>query len=202
MIPALIIGNGTTRKEFDLDRISDPGLFITYSCGIAYKDFKNGIPDYHVTVEQYRKEQLEFNNLDHILFPQTDIDHYELVEYHGSKHRFNSIQSLPRNNTGMFAMKCAILDGCEQIYILGFDSLIKSDNKQSTSNCFEGREETRTRVEDNINRAQYLDWFCMHNILHKFIFVFPASDYEYHTITAPNVEAWTYDAFEEMLNET
>jgi hypothetical protein len=195
---AIIVGNGTSRSSFDLNKI--PLLSEVYSCGVAYKGLKNlnRINLYNVTIEEYRKKMLEEANLfssSRILFPDVIEDHVESSLYHGHT------GPRPRSNTGMYAMKCAILNGNSIIYILGFDSLIKNDTKQSISNMFDGAAETRTNAKDNPNRIRYLDWFMSHNNLVDFVFVFD-KQYEFYNCQSTNMHGLSYELFEkELINE-
>ncbi len=195
---AIIVGNGTSRSSFDLNRISLQSE--VYSCGIAYKGFENlnRVNLFNVTIEEYRKKMLEEVNLfssSRILFPDVIEDHLESSLYHGHA------GPRPRSNTGMYAMKCAILNGNSIIYILGFDSLIKDDTEQSISNMFEGAAQTRTNASDNPNRIQYLDWFMSHNNLVDFVFVFD-KQYEFYNCQSTNMHGLSYELFEkELINE-
>ena len=192
---AIIVGNGTTRDSFDLNKI--PLNNEVYSCGIAYEGFDNlDRPRlYNVTIEEYRKKMLEDSKLfsdSQILFPDLLEDHLESSLYHGHT------GPRPRSNTGMWAMKCAIFSGNSILYILGFDSLIKDDTEQSISNMFEGAAETRTNAADNPNRIRYLDWFMSHNIFTDFVFVFD-KQYDFYDCKSPNMHGLSYELFEKAL---
>ena len=83
---ATIIGNGTSRSSFDLNKI--PLQSEVYSCGVAYKGLKdlNRTNLYNVTIEEYRKKMLVEANLfssSRILFPDVIEDHIESSLYHG-----------------------------------------------------------------------------------------------------------------------
>jgi hypothetical protein len=192
---AIIVGNGTSRSSFDLNRIALQTE--VYSCGIAYKGFENlnRVNLFNVTIEEYRKKMLEEVNIfssSRILFPDVIEDHLESSLYHGHT------GPRPRSNTGMYAMKCAILNGNSIIYILGFDSLIKDDTEQSVSNMFDGAAQTRTNARDNPNRIQYLDWFMSHNNLVDFVFVFD-KQYDFYNCKSTNMHGLSYKLFEKEL---
>ena len=192
---AIIIGNGTSRVDFDLNRI--PVKNEVYSCGVAYEGFEdlNRVNLYNVTIEEYRKKMLEDSKLfsnSRILFPDEIEDHVESSLYHGHT------EARPRSNTGMYAMKCAMFNGNTILYILGFDSLIKNDTAQSISNMFEGAAETRTNAADNPNRIRYLDWFMTHNLFTDFVFVFD-KQYDFYGCKSPNMHGMSYEQFEKVL---
>lgn len=204
MTRAIIVGNGTTRKNFDLNKLrnlideefpSDPNVFF---CGVAHRDVSDISVlkelSYNCTVEDYRREMLKEDGVvsDFLLYPKTSDDHYEDPKFHGRT------TNLPRSNTGMFAMKQAILRGYVDLYILGFDSLIKDDTEQSISNMFEGKPETRASAADNPNRIRYLDWFCQHNMLCSFTFVFD-KNYEFYDVAADNIKVISYERFEDEV---
>ena len=188
---AIIVGNGTTRKNYDLNTLPDVSTFL---CGIAHREMNlttlAGHKIYHVTVEEYRKDMLLEDGISEsdILFPVDSVDHVEDPRYH------NRFTNIPRNNSGMFAMKKAIQYGNTELSILGFDSLIQNDAKQSISNMFEGKPETRARAEDNPNRIRYLDWFCLHNMFVNFYFVFD-KEYEFYDVNANNIHVISYERF-------
>ena len=192
---AVIIGNGTTRQNFNLNNLVNKENLLIYSCGVAYKGFDDpNKVDYHVTIEEYRRDQLEKEDQSPRIYPEDIEDHVESMFYHGHA------GPRPRSNTGMFAMKCAIRTGCSVLYILGFDSLIKNDETQSISNMFKGKAETRTRAADNPNRIRYLDWFMSHNHLVDFIFVFD-KQYEFYRCQSNNMHGLSYSMFEKMLTD-
>lgn len=189
MTIALVIGNGTSRRGFDLNELP---FLPTYLCGIAHREINE--PMYnrkHVTVEEYRRDMLLDDGIaeEDIFYPEPgSVDHVEDPRFHGRMH------DIPRNNSGMFAMKTAILNGATNLYILGFDSFIKDDLEQSVSNMFEGKPETRARAEDNPNRIRYLDWFCNHNMLVQFNFVFD-KEYDFYEVEANNIRIISYERF-------
>lgn len=203
MTRAVIVGNGTTRKDFDLNKLSwfvdeDSLIPNVFFCGVAHRDVSDISVlkelSYNCTVEDYRREMLKEDGVvsDFLLYPETSDDHYEDPKFHGRT------TNLPRSNTGMFAMKQAILRGYVDLYILGFDSLIKDDTEQSISNMFEGKPETRASAADNPNRIRYLDWFCRHNMLCSFTFVFD-KNYEFYDVTADNIKVMSYERFEDEV---
>jgi len=187
---AFIIGNGTSREGFHLDNLRGETI---YSCGIAHRGFTRPIqPTWHVTVEKYRQDMLIMEdgiNPDVIRFPVDLEEHHELPEYHPGTH---DPHQRPRNNAGMYAMTCAIRDGYTDLYILGFDSLILDNKDKAVSNMFTGRPETRTRFEDNANRARYLNWFMDHNVLCHFTYMFD-TEHDFYPLRGGNVGIIDYE---------
>lgn len=185
---AFIIGNGTSRRDFDVTRLIGESI---YCCGMSFTEFPRN--EWYcldpVTVEPYRLEMMSEKGLEaaDIRYPK-DVDHFEMMEYHGH------MGPRPRNNAGMFAMMEAIRDGYLDLYILGFDSLIEGDDEQGVSNMYTGRQETRTVAADNVSRYRYLQWFINHNILGSFTFVFPKG-VNLRPLSGNNVDAITYELF-------
>lgn len=182
---AFIIGNGISRKGFDLNKLKDK---TTIGCNGIYNEFT---PKFIVAIDDVYIDILYNSD-----FPQ----HRLLIppEYE----RFEMNNSGRRSNAGMNAMLEAIKKGNTTLYCLGFDFLIK-DKDKSLSNIFEGQEgygpETKANYTDNLNRVQYLNWFTKQYPDIEFIFVLPRSDLEIHDLTSPNISGIFYDDFEKEV---
>jgi len=162
---AFIIGNGESRKNFDLSSID--GVSPIFGCNALYRTFK---PDWLVAVDQGMMDEISSSDfpVEYTLFPRSKAEEYEPADMHPGRNRY------PRNNSGMYAMQRAIEKNYNVLICLGFDFLI-NDNHFSCSNLFAGTAnygpETRAQVEDNAGRIRYLEWFARKNKDVVFIFV-------------------------------
>lgn len=161
MSKALIIGNGPTRKVYDLVGYKS----TTYGCNALYRDF---YPTYLVAIDEpIIKEILDNVPAEYkpnVLIPP-NFQRFESLEY-SKAHR--------RNNAGMVAMQYAIDAGHTHLECIGFDFLI-ADREASVDNVYSGSTcyENKATVNDNVGRLNYLKWFCKQNPEVQFEFIFP-----------------------------
>ena len=163
--PAFIIGNGESRRNFDLNDIK--GVAPIYGCNALYRDFS---PDWLVAVDEGVIDEINSSNFpkESTLFPRSKAEEYEPADMHPGRNRY------PRNNSGMYAMQRAIEKDHNVLLCLGFDFLI-NDSYLSCTNLFAGTKnygaETHANFEDNAGRIRYLEWFARKNKDVVFIFV-------------------------------
>jgi len=163
--PAFIIGNGESRRNFDLNDIK--GVAPIYGCNALYRDFS---PDWLVAVDEGVIDEINSSNFpkESTLFPRSKAEEYEPADMHPGRNRY------PRNNSGMYAMQRAIEKDHNVLLCLGFDFLI-NDSYLSCTNLFAGTKnygaETHANFEDNAGRIHYLEWFARKNKDVVFIFV-------------------------------
>ena len=163
--PAFIIGNGESRRNFDLNDIK--GVAPIYGCNALYRDFS---PDWLVAVDEGVIDEINSSNFpkSRTLFPRSKAEEYEPADMHPGRNRY------PRNNSGMYAMQRAIEKDHNVLLCLGFDFLI-NDSYLSCTNLFAGTKnygaETHANFEDNAGRIRYLEWFARKNKDVVFIFV-------------------------------
>jgi hypothetical protein len=163
--PAFIIGNGESRRNFDLNDIK--GVAPIYGCNALYRDFS---PDWLVAVDEGVIDEINSSNFpkESTLFPRSKAEEYEPADMHPGRNRY------PRNNSGMYAMQRAIEKDHTVLLCLGFDFLI-NDSYLSCTNLFAGTKnygaETHANFEDNAGRIRYLEWFARKNKDVVFIFV-------------------------------
>lgn len=163
--PAFIIGNGESRRNFDLNDIK--GVAPIFGCNAIYRDFS---PDWLVAVDQGVIDEISSSNfpIEYTLFPRSKAEEYEPADMHPGRNRY------PRNNSGMYAMQRAIEKDHNVLLCLGFDFLI-NDSYLSCTNLFAGTKnygaETHANFEDNAGRIRYLEWFARKNKDVVFIFV-------------------------------
>lgn len=163
--PAFIIGNGESRRSFDLNDIKS--VAPIFGCNAIYRDFS---PDWLVAVDEGVIDEISSSNfpIEYTLFPRSKAEEYEPADMHPGRNRY------PRNNSGMYAMQRAIEKDYNVLLCLGFDFLI-NDSYLSCTNLFAGTKnygaETHANFEDNAGRIRYLEWFARKNKDIVFIFV-------------------------------
>jgi hypothetical protein len=192
MNTAFIIGNGTSRKEFDLTRLKPYGT--VFGCNALYRDFpNNSFPDYIVSIDDGIITEIEGSGFPSRRFIVPPIDErWEPAECNVNR---------PRSNAGMNAMREAIKMDHEQLICLGFDFLIQDDN-QLLSNIYDGTdnygESTRASARDNPGRVNYLQWLVREHPEVDFIFIFP----DIKNITKIVGENVYFNTYENLLKHT
>ena len=159
MNPAVIIGNGVTRKHIELNKLK--GQAPLYGCNALYREF---MPDFLVAIDNGMIEEIQTR------LPLKNCQAIIPEE----QHRYEE-NTGRRNNAGMIAMKTAIDHGHDVLYCLGFDFILSGDI--SVDNVFKNTDnygpETHAREEDNFHRVRYLEWFASQHKNTTFIFVVP-----------------------------
>ena len=130
---AAIIGNGSSRLQFNLNLLKHPSGLLgaktlqTYGCNAIYRDFT---PDFLVATGNNITEEISKNNFvnDHIVY--TSAIH--MLEY---PNKFYLIPFDPYADAGTTAMYIAAFDGHKRIYLLGFDG---QDSVESNNNIYAG----------------------------------------------------------------
>lgn len=174
---AVIVGNGTTRKAFNLSEFRKQGPI--FGCNALYREFE---PDWLVAIDDKIVNEILSSNFPKEKFIITPFEEqFEPAV-------FNPYQ--PRNNAGMIAMDAAIKRGYNDLICIGFDFLI-ADEALNASNIYDGTSgygpETRGSLQDCINRTYFLDWFASHHPDVTFTFLFPIGEYQFRSLNAQNV---------------
>lgn len=174
---AIIIGNGTSRRDIDLKELT--GQAPIYGCNALYRDFDDW--DYLVCFDQgivteVRNSHYPFKGT--VIVPPADL-HFEDAEYSPQRRR---------SNAGMLAMREAIQRKSKILYCLGFDFLLEGE--VSVDNVYKNTlnygPETHANMSDNYYRIKYLTWFAEKHSDCKLIFVFPDGS-KRKTVDAENV---------------
>jgi hypothetical protein len=192
MNTAFIIGNGTSRKGFDLTRLKPYGTI--FGCNALYRDYPDhSIPDFLVSIDDGIIAEIEGSDFPSKRFIVPPMDErWEPSECNIGR---------PRSNAGVNAMREAIKMGHDQLICLGFDFLI-ADRDQSVSNVYDGTDnygmEVRARAEDNPGRVNYLQWLVRSNPDVDFIFIFP----EGLTISSLSGKNVFVNSYENLLKHT
>ena len=164
---AIIIGNGSSRKEIDLNNLVGKGTI--YGCNALYRDFEGW--DYLVAIDDRMIDEIKTTEKmlpGKAIFPDED-ERWESAEYSPQRRR---------SNAGMNAMLEAIRNGSDVLYCLGFDFIIAG--KESVDNVYQDSKnyepETQAGLHQaNYYRIKYLEWFAQQYPKVKFVFVIPDS---------------------------
>lgn len=191
-IRAIVIGNGESRKGFDLDRLKDE---TTFGCNALYRDWW---PSYLIALDERMVQEILHSDYPEETFVEPpESEKWEPAEVNPNR---------PRSNAGVIAINEALAHGFTQIYCMGFDFLIR-DKDKSTSNLYDGTPcygmETRAVYGDNMNRARFLLHVILHNPKAQFNFVLPEDDKDNIIIAKDKVENFdtmSYEEFEQCLN--
>ncbi len=193
--PAFIIGNGESRREFDINDIR--GVTPIFGCNALYREF---YPDWLVAIDEKMISEITLSDfpLEFALFPRTLAEEYEPEGCHPGR------TSLPKNNSGMYAMQRAIEKNYNVLICLGFDFLI-NDRNLSTTNMFAGTQnygpETHANFEDNAGRIHYLKWFANKHPSVNFIFVLE-DKFSKVKIELKNIFIISYDTLKLNISDT
>lgn len=194
---AFIIGNGPSRKKFDLKLLKHHGTI--FGCNALYRDYpKFDIPDFLVAIDDIIIKEITSSKFpkERVIIPPEDERHEDAA--------YNPYARL-RSNAGVNAMLEAIKLGYKELYCLGFDFMLKSPQR-SLGNIYDGTNaygpETRSRYVDNMNRVKYMEFIAKKYKFVQFKFVvpqYPNKD-EYHILNANNVNGIFYETFTKFLN--
>lgn len=185
MKQALIVGNGPSRKGFDLNSMK--GRIPIFGCNALYRDFE---PDYLVAIDDDMISEIQSSDFPQERFILPPIqDRYEPQELHGA-------HMPPRSNAGAVAVLEAVKRGHKDLYLIGFDFLI-ADDASSTANVYHGTQnygpETHCNLMDSRNRFRYFDWILQKNQDVYFSLVFPPL--KVYGFERPNFRVITYENF-------
>lgn len=111
---ALIIGNGKSRLQFDLDQLQQ--LFTTYGCNALYRDF---IPDHLIALDRFMAYEILDNKIDQQtkFYSQNDST---FDRYKNSKINY-VICDRRLGDSGSSAMRLAGINKHKNVYMIGFD---------------------------------------------------------------------------------
>ena len=186
MNTAFVIGNGTSRKGFELTKLKPYGT--VFGCNALYRDYPDySFPDFIVSIDDGIISEIEHSDFPSKRFIVPPMDErWEPAECNVGR---------PRSNAGVNAMREAIKMGHDQLICLGFDFLI-ADREQSVSNVYDGTDnygmEVRANANDNPGRINYVAWLTRTNPNIDFIFVFPDGA-TVNTISGKNVFINSYE---------
>jgi hypothetical protein len=134
---AYIIGNGPSRKSFDLESLRSTGQ--TYGCNAIYRDFK---PDFLFSVDAKMSREI------------ADSKIWEQVTCYAPSLEVNRNKGLhlipmnPHYTSGNTAIHTSIIHGHKNVYLLGFD--FREYGKDKFNNIYQGTENYGERHSDQI----------------------------------------------------
>lgn len=191
---AVIVGNGTSRRGYDLKKFSHK--MPVWGCNALYREWNlnsNPVPDYLVMVDDGIMREVGKSQFpqDRVVVPPYD-ERWEPKE--ANDHR-------PRMNAGMAAMNEAIKRGNKFLFCLGFDFLI-IEEAQSVSNIYDGTlnygPETRAQKDDTPNRINFLKWFMGKHQDVLFEFIYPSNTIV-NTMFEKNIRWASYPQLDDQL---
>lgn len=164
MNTAIILGNGPSRKQVDLDLLLGQGAI--FGCNALYRDWNKA--DFLVAIDDRMIEEIQTRlplKGTQAIFPPEE-ERFESADYSPRRRR---------SNAGMNAMWEAIKRGHNVLYCLGFDFILQGS--EATDNVYKGSKNyephTQSTTDDNYHRIKYLDWFARQHPETKFVMVIP-----------------------------
>lgn len=117
MNTACVIGNGTSRKTFDLEHIGN--TMKTYGCNALYRDY---IPDYLISMDWSIVEEILKNDIHHhTVFYTQDCAQFNSMPVE-RKENIHWLKNMARRlDSGNSALEVALSHEYETIYMIGFD---------------------------------------------------------------------------------
>ena len=137
---AYIIGNGPSRKGFDLDRLKDTGQ--TYGCNAIYRDF---MPDFIFSVDTKITVEMVANEVG-----LKTIHYAPSLEVNRTQHK-GMLHLIPHNPhwiSGNAAFWTAAVHGHKNIFLLGFD--FREYGKDKLNNIYQDTANYGERHSDTI----------------------------------------------------
>lgn len=162
---AYCIGNGPSRKEFDLNRLKETGQ--TYGCNALYRDF---MPDFIFSVDTRMTQQMVTDGVG------TKTIHYTPaleVNRKQSKGMLHLIPNNPHWISGNAAFWTAGVHGHKNIYLLGFDfreyGKGKLNNIYQNTDCYGERNDDKIfegwlkQFRDMLKMRPYVNYTVVHD---------------------------------------
>ena len=174
---AFIIGNGQSRKGYDLLELTAYG--VIFGCNALYRDYRPiyDAPDFLVAIDPNMITEIESSDFpsERVVIPPME-EQFEPAACNISR---------PRSNAGCNAILEAIKMGYDEIYILGFDFMIQNE-AYTVGNIYDGTNaygpETRASVVDAHRRLNYIEWIINEHPEVQFTFMFPNLGLTLHSL--------------------
>lgn len=192
---AYIIGNGPSRKDFDLTRLKETGQ--TYGCNALYRDFW---PDFIFSVDTKMTQQMVADEVGLKTFhyaPALEVNRKQ------SKGMLHLIPHNPHWISGNAAFWTAGVHGHKNIYLLGFD--FREYGKNQLNNIYQGTECYGERHDDKIFEGwlkQFRDMLKMRPYVNYTVVHDNPPDYLNYLQTGTdlgNSKVISYKEFEDIL---
>ena len=192
---AYIIGNGPSRKDFDLHRLKETGQ--TYGCNALYRDFW---PDFIFSVDTKMTQQMVADEVGLKTFhyaPALEVNRKQ------SKGMLHLIPNNPHWISGNAAFWTAGVHGHKNIYLLGFD--FREYGKNQLNNIYQDTECYGERNDDKIFEGwlkQFRDMLKMRPYVNYTVVHDNPPDYLNYLQTGTdlgNSKVISYKEFEDVL---
>ncbi len=192
---AYIIGNGPSRKDFDLHRLKETGQ--TYGCNALYRDFW---PDFIFSVDTRMTQQMVADEVGLKTFhyaPALEVNRKQ------SKGMLHLIPNNPHWISGNAAFWTAGVHGHKNIYLLGFD--FREYGKNQLNNIYQDTECYGERNDDKIFEGwlkQFRDMLKMRPYVNYTVVHDNPPDYLNYLQTGTdlgNSKVISYKEFEDVL---
>ena len=192
---AYCIGNGPSRKDFDLHTLKETGQ--TYGCNALYRDF---IPDFIFSVDTKMTMQMVEDQVG------TKTVHYAPALQVNRKESKGMIHLIPNNPhwiSGNAAFWTAGVHGHRNIYLIGYD--FREYGKGEQNNIYQDTEHYGERNDDNIFDGwlkQFRDMLKMRPYVNYTVVHDDPPEYMNHLQTGTdlgNSKVISYAEFEEVL---
>ena len=192
---AYVIGNGPSRKNFDLSRLKDTGQ--TYGCNAIYRDF---IPDFIFSVDAKMTMQMTEDKVG-----QQTIHYGPSLEVN-RKNNKGMIHLIPNNPhwiSGNAAFWTAGVHGHKNIYLLGFD--FREYGKGELNNIYQDTVCYGERHGDQVFEGwlkQFRDMLKMRPYVNYTVVHDNPPEYLHHLQTGidhGNSKVISYEEFEKVL---
>lgn len=195
MNEACVIGNGTSRIGFNLEEIH--ALMTTYGCNALYRDF---MPNYLIS--------MDYSMVDEILKARV---HYQTIFWTQHANRVDDLErkgepinffwgQKETNDSGNSALRLALKNGHETVYMLGFDY---STDPSTLPNVYAG---TPNYAKNHMWPAASMRDTQWGNRLRRILRDFPkqkvirVNGTKSLQIDLPNYSEITIEQFKELLN--
>jgi hypothetical protein len=190
---AYIIGNGPSRKGFDLNQLKDSGQ--TYGCNALYRDFK---PDFLFSVDAKMSREISESKI-----WQHGVNCYAPSLEVNRNEGLNLIPHNPHYTSGNQAIWTATVHGHRNIYLLGFD--FREYGKGELNNIYQDTKNYGERHSNTIFAEWYAQFrkiikqrpYCRFTVVHD-----NPPDYFNHMQTGvdlKNTELMDYETFREKV---
>ena len=194
---AYCIGNGPSRKNFDLNKLKATGQ--TYGCNALYRDF---IPDYIFSIDSpITLEMVKAKVYEQCIHYSTSL---EVNRYpKGGQSHLHLIPNNPRWICGNQAFWTAGVHGHKNIYLIGYD--FREYGKNKLNNIYQDTENYGERQADtvfDIWLKQFRDHLKMRPYINFTIVHDDPPEYMNHLQTGTNLgnsKVINYTEFEKIL---
>jgi hypothetical protein len=192
-----IVGNGQSRKGFDLHRLFDYG--IVYGCNALYRDFQ---PDVLVVMDGDMLIEVRESKYDgHVIHQHLDRNRQEcMLDWEGREYEKRNLHP-----SGVTAMHVAIQRHIQvtKVVLLGFDVGLQEHGKPNNVYAWTRNYSNPRNMEHLARRwAAYMAVIFMEYPKHQFVRVGSRQDHIPEWTGCENLFYMDYGEFEQWLKQT